>query len=82
MVYTENFKKHFTHWLQNNRKIAEKILGLIKAIENDPLDGIGKPNPLAHALSGCWSRRINKEHRLVYRLKNDEVQLLVCHFHY
>ncbi|MDR0428224.1 MAG: Txe/YoeB family addiction module toxin [Dysgonamonadaceae bacterium] len=81
-VYTNNFKKHFVYWRQNNKKTAEKISELIKAVENDPFGGIGKPEPLAYTLSGCWSRRINREHRLVYRVQNGELQLLSCRFHY
>jgi toxin YoeB len=69
------------YWLRNNKKIAEKVLSLIKAIEDNPFGGIGKPEPLAYTLSGCWSRRINRGHRLIYRIKNDELQLLSCRFH-
>jgi toxin YoeB len=82
IVYTENFKKYFVYWQQNNIKMAEKVLSLIDAVKDDPFSGIGKPEPLAYTLSGCWSRRINKEHRLVYRIKNNELQLLSCRFHY
>ncbi|MDR2723971.1 MAG: Txe/YoeB family addiction module toxin [Holosporaceae bacterium] len=81
-VYTSNFKEHFKYWQQNNKKIAEKVLNLIKAVEKDHFVGIGKPEPLAYDLSGCWSRRINREHRLVYRIFKDELQLLSCRFHY
>ncbi|MDR1982451.1 MAG: Txe/YoeB family addiction module toxin [Holosporaceae bacterium] len=81
-VYTSNFKKHFMYWQQHNRKTAERVLLLIKAVENAPFVGIGKPEPLSYTLSGCWSRRINKEHRLVYKIQNDELQLLSCRFHY
>jgi toxin YoeB len=82
IVYTSNFKKHFKYWQQSNKKTAEKVLALIDAIKNDPFEGVGKPEALCYALSGYWSRRINKEHRLVYRIHDDELQLLSCRFHY
>ncbi|WP_084260288.1 Txe/YoeB family addiction module toxin [Thiothrix lacustris] len=55
---------------------------LIKDIQRDPFDGIGKPEPLRHNLSGCWSRRITETHRIVYTVQNGEVVILQCRFHY
>ncbi|MGY2373892.1 Txe/YoeB family addiction module toxin [Pseudomonas sp. SDO524_S393] len=70
-------------WFQQNDKAGLKRINLlIKAIQRDPFDGVGKPEPLKHNLSGFWSRRITAEHRLVYGFEDDEVQILMCRYHY
>lgn len=70
-------------WFQQNGKAGLKRINLlIKAIQRDPFDGVGKPEPLKHNLSGFWSRRITSEHRLVYGIEDDEVQILMCRYHY
>ncbi|MCK1786170.1 Txe/YoeB family addiction module toxin [Pseudomonas sp. TNT11] len=70
-------------WFQQNDKAGLKRINLlIKAIQRDPFDGVGKPEPLKHNLSGFWSRRITAEHRLVYGIEEDEVQVLMCRYHY
>ncbi|MER3544029.1 MAG: Txe/YoeB family addiction module toxin [Chloroflexota bacterium] len=55
-------------WVENDRKIALRIMQLIEAVQRDPSHGIGQPEPLKHELAGCWSRRIDQEHRLVYQV--------------
>ncbi len=55
---------------------------LIKEVQRTPFEGTGKPEALRHDLSGCWSRRIDKEHRLVYEVKEDKIRVLVCRYHY
>jgi len=55
---------------------------LIKEVQRDPFTGTGKPEPLKHALSGCWSRRIDQEHRLVYQVREDKIRILACRYHY
>jgi toxin YoeB len=71
--YTDNAKSHILFWKKSGNKIIQnKIQQLIFAIEMDNFNGIGKPEPLKHELTGLWSRRINQEHRLVYEI--DEVQ--------
>lgn len=82
VVYTDRFYEHFSFWKKSNAKIVEKITRLIYAIQEDPFSGIGKPEPLCYSLSGCWSRRIDKEHRLVYKVDQEIVTLLTCRFHY
>ncbi len=72
----------FYEWTAENKKIAKRIKDLIKDIERNPFDGIGKPEPLKYDLSGYWSRRITDEHRLVYRIENDELLILSCKYHY
>ncbi|WET09784.1 MULTISPECIES: Txe/YoeB family addiction module toxin [unclassified Pseudomonas] len=70
-------------WFEQNDKAGLKRINLlIKAIQRDPFDGVGKPEPLKHNLSGFWSRRITAEHRLVYGIEDDEVQILMCRYHY
>jgi len=69
-------------WVKKDRKIALKIIKLVEASQRDPFAGIGKPEPLKHELAGCWSRRIDREHRLVYQVKNEKIRILACRYHY
>ena len=69
-------------WVKKNRKQALRIMKLIEAIQRQPFEGIGKPEPLKHELSGCWSRRIDKEHRLVYQVFDDKIRIVACRYHY
>lgn len=70
------------HWQQADKKILKRINELVKAISRDPFDGIGKPEPLRHGLSGYWSRRINDEHRLVYKVEGEDLLIAMCRYHY
>jgi toxin YoeB len=72
----------FNQWAIEDKKIYAKIVTLIKDIERDPFSGLGKPEALKHDLSGLWSRRITQEHRLVYRISDEEVVIISCRFHY
>ena len=72
----------FSFWLASDRKMARRITRLIGEIQRDPLAGIGKPEPLKGELSGYWSRRIDDEHRLVYRAADTEVKILKARYHY
>ena len=69
-------------WVEKDRKKALRIIKLIKEVQRDPFAGTGKPEPLKHDLSGCWSRRIDKEHRLVYQVKDNKIRILACRYHY
>lgn len=70
-------------WFQQNDKTSLKRINLIsKAIQREPFEGIGKPEPLKHKLSGFWSRRITHEHRLVYAVEDGELQIIQCRYHY
>ncbi|MFH2043754.1 MAG: Txe/YoeB family addiction module toxin [Pseudomonadota bacterium] len=69
-------------WIEKDRKKALKIVKLIKEIQRDPFHGTGKPEPLKHELTGCWSRRIDLEHRLVYQVINEKIRILACRYHY
>ena len=69
-------------WVQHDRKKALRIIRLIQETQTDPFGGIGKPEPLKHELAGCWSKRIDEEHRLVYQVGEDRIRLLACRYHY
>jgi toxin YoeB len=72
----------FLFWLASERKTARRIVRLIAEIERDPFTGIGKPEPLRGELSGYWSRRIDDQHRLVYRADDEEIKILKARYHY
>jgi toxin YoeB len=69
-------------WVEQDRNKALRIINLIKDVQRDPFQGIGKPEPLKHELKGCWSRRIDKEHRLVYQVTDEKIRILACRYHY
>lgn len=69
-------------WIEKDRKQALKIVKLIQAIQRDPFSGLGQPEALKHDLAGCWSRRIDREHRLVYEVLENKIRILACRYHY
>jgi toxin YoeB len=69
-------------WIEKDRAIALKIVKLVREVQRDPFSGTGKPEKLKHDLAGCWSRRINQEHRLVYQVLDDKIRILACRYHY
>ena len=72
----------YVYWQQFDKKVLKKINDLLKEISRNPYEGIGKPEPLKHALSGYWSRRITDEHRLVYRVEGDFLKVAQVRYHY
>lgn len=70
------------YWQETDKKILRKINSLIKEVERSPFQGAGKPEPLKYNLAGWWSRRVDLEHRLVYRVENDSIYILQCRYHY
>ena len=82
VTFSPQAKEDFDNWLKTNKSVAKKIVQLIEAIKQNPFKGIGKPEPLKHQLSGYWSRRINKEHRLVYSVSENIVFILSAKGHY
>jgi len=74
--------QHYNEWSTTQRQIHSKVVELIKDIERHPFTGLGKPEPLKHHLKGLWGRRINDEHRLVYRVTDEEIIIVSCKFHY
>jgi toxin YoeB len=69
-------------WVEKDRKKALRIIKLIQEIQKAPFQGIGKPEPLKHELAGCWSRRIDSEHRLIYQVEENKIRVLSCRYHY
>ncbi len=69
-------------WIERDRRKASRILRLIQDTRTDPFGGIGKPEPLKHELAGCWSKRIDQEHRLVYQVQELKIRILACRYHY
>jgi toxin YoeB len=69
-------------WVEQERGQALRVIRLIRETQRDPFSGLGKPEPLKHELSGCWSRRITQEHRLVYQVEPDRIRILACRYHY
>ena len=82
LVFAENAWEDYLYWQQTDKKLLKRINSLIKDIQREPFEGIGKPEPLKHALSGYWSRRINDEHRIVYKIDNDSVLIAQLRYHY
>jgi toxin YoeB len=82
LVIDEKAFEDISYWLQNDKKVLKRIFDLIKNIKSDSFDGLGKPEPLRHQLKGMWSRRINREHRLIYSVEDDYIKILACRFHY
>ena len=80
--FTDITWEDYLYWQTNDRKILRKINDLIKDIERNGNEGIGKPEPLKHELEGIWSRRITLEHRLIYKLTGTEIIILQCRGHY
>ena len=82
LVFTENGWDDYLYWQKQDAKKIERINDLLKDISRQPYKGIGKPEPLRGNLSGWWSRRIDTEHRLVYRVEANQVIVLQCRYHY
>ena len=72
----------YLYWQQNNKKTLKRINTLIKDIKRHPFEGLGEPEPLRHNWSGYWSRRIDREHRLVYKVSEQEITIVQCRYHY
>lgn len=81
-VFQPEFLDDLSYWAQHDRKLLLKLLNLVEAIIHDPFIGIGKPEPLRHRQAGIWSRRIAKEHRVVYLVLDDRISFLQARYHY
>ncbi|NKY29649.1 Txe/YoeB family addiction module toxin [Nocardia gamkensis] len=82
VVFSESAWEEYSAWLRRDRLVLKKVNVLIKAIMAEPLEGIGKPEPLKHDLAGYWSRRITQEHRIVYRVVDDAIWIAKVGKHY
>ena len=82
LVFSEQAWEDYLYWQKTDKKLVKRINELIKEITRMPQSGTGKPEPLKHALSGYWSRRINDEHRIVYKATDDAVLIAQLRYHY
>ncbi|MCB1706559.1 MAG: Txe/YoeB family addiction module toxin [Halioglobus sp.] len=82
LIFAENAWEDYLYWQKTDKKTLKRINLLIREITSDPFEGIGKPEPLKHALSGYWSRRISDEHRIVYKIDQDSLLVVQLRFHY
>ncbi|HPL06524.1 MAG TPA: Txe/YoeB family addiction module toxin [Bacteroidales bacterium] len=82
ITFSKNSWEDYTSWLKEDKNMLKKINELILDIQRTPFEGKGKPEPLKYDLSGLWSRRIDREHRLVYQVKDEELLIYSCRYHY
>lgn len=82
LSWTHEAWEDYLYWQSTDKQTLKRINLLIKDIKRSPFDGIGKPEPLKHDLSGYWSRRIDKENRIVYKVMQDSIIIAMCRYHY
>ena len=82
LVFSDHAWEDCLYWQKNDRKMVERINKLIQEVKREPFSGVGKPEPLKHALSGFWSRRITDEHRMVYRVETEALLVAQLRHHY
>lgn len=82
LVFVPVAWEDYQFWVETDQKTLKKLNKLLKEVKRDPLGGYGKPEKLKHKYSGCYSRRITREHRLIYTVQNDQVCILKCRHHY
>jgi toxin YoeB len=82
IIFSEHAWEDYLYWQRSDKKILRRINKLIKEIMRTPFQGTGKPEPLKHALSGYWSRRINDEHRIIYKVAEDAIYIAQLRYHY
>ena len=82
LIFSEQAWEDYLYWQKTDEKLLERINTLIKDTSRSPFEGIGKPEPLKNALSGYWSRRINDEHRIVYKISDGSMLIAQLRFHY
>lgn len=81
-IFSDNAWEEYTSWLTEDRKILKRINELLKDIERNGHKGLGKPEPLKHNFTGYWSRRITDEHRLIYSIDENNINIISCRYHY
>ena len=82
LIFADEAWEDYLYWQKQDRRMVERINRLISETQREPFTGVGKPEPLKHALAGYWSRRINEEHRMVYKLDGDSLLLAQLRHHY
>ncbi len=82
LIFSEHAWEDYIYWQRTDKKTLKRINELIKDIQKNKYQGIGKPEPLKHSLSGYWSRRITNEHRIVYKIHDNQVLIVQLRYHY
>ena len=82
LIFSENAWQDYLYWQKNDKKNLKRINELIRDIQRNRYQGIGKPEPLKHNLTGYWSRRITNEHRIVYKIEDDSILIAQLRYHY
>ncbi|MGQ0800115.1 MAG: Txe/YoeB family addiction module toxin [Pseudomarimonas sp.] len=82
LIFSDAAWEDYLFWQKHDRKLLERINKLIKEAMRDPFAGTGKPEPLKHALAGYWSRRINDEHRMIYKAESEALLIAALRYHY
>ncbi len=82
LVFSERAWEDYLYWQKTDKKVLRRVNILIKEVKRDPFSGIGKPEPLKHALSGYWSRRIDESNRMVYKISSDSLLIAQLRYHY
>jgi len=82
LIFADEAWEDYFNWQKQDKRIVERINKLIRETKREPVAGVGKPEPLKHALSGFWSRRITEEHRMVYRLEGKDLLIAQLRYHY
>lgn len=82
VTFLDQAWEDYLYWQGHDKRMLKKINALLKDINRNPFEDIGSPEPLKHNLSGYWSRRINLEHRLVYKMEGSNIRVIQCRYHY
>ncbi len=82
LEFTPESWDDYRYWQKNDKKLLRRVNELIKEIQRAPFEGIGKPEPLKYNIQGCWSRRLDQEHRIVYEIEDEVIRIISCRFHY
>lgn len=82
LIFSENTWDDYLYWQRNNPKLLKRINSLIKDIQRQPFEGLGKPEALKHNFSGYWSRRVTDKHRIIYEIENDSLMIAQLRYHY
>jgi toxin YoeB len=82
LLFQSDAWNDYVYWQSQDNKTLQRVNTLIRECQRDPFRGLGKPEPLKERLSGCWSRRIDDSHRLVYRVEHAQIEIVSCRYHY
>jgi toxin YoeB len=82
LIFVDESWEDYLYWQKTDKRMLKRINEIIRDISRTPFTGIGKPEPLKHRYHGFWSRRIDSEHRLIYQVKDGDILIAKCRFHY